>query len=75
MVHEVYASIRIGTIVVGMTVSLAHSIVRTIYNDIVLPYGVLMLQILELIVSQSLLKFIEQLVEEDGSVKDSAVGQ
>lgn len=34
-----------------------------------------MLQIVELVISQSLVKFIEQLVEEDGSVKDSAVGQ
>ena len=34
-----------------------------------------MLQITELVISQSLIKFIEQLVDEDGSVKDSAVGQ
>lgn len=34
-----------------------------------------MLQIMELVISQSLIKFIEQLVDEDGSVKDSAVGQ
>lgn len=30
-------------------------------------------QILELVVSQSLMKFIQQLIDEDGSVKDSAV--
>lgn len=39
-----------------------------------MPHLVLIMQIVELIISQSLLKFIEQLVEEDGSVKDSAVG-
>lgn len=30
-------------------------------------------QIMELVVSQSLIKFIQQLIDEDGSVKDSAV--
>lgn len=33
-----------------------------------------MLQIMELVISQPLIKFIEQLVDEDGLVKDSAVG-
>lgn len=29
---------------------------------------------MELVINQSLVKFIEQLVDDDGSVKDSAVG-
>lgn len=32
------------------------------------------MQIMELIISQPLIKFVQQLVDEDGSVKDSAVG-
>lgn len=40
-----------------------------------MPYQIVILQIMELVTSQPLIKFIEQLVDEDGSVKDSAVGQ
>lgn len=40
-----------------------------------MPHLAIMLQIMELVISHSLIKFIEQLVDEDGSVKDSAVGQ
>lgn len=40
-----------------------------------MPYLIIALQIMELVTNQPLIKFIEQLVDEDGSVKDSAVRQ
>lgn len=43
------------------------------YAAFVSNYFLCLLQILELTISRSLVRLIQQLVDEDGSVKDSAV--
>lgn len=68
MVSALYASHRNGNIIL---VTMSFSAI--IYGAFVSNYFLYLMQIMELTISRSLVRFIQQLVDEDGSVKDSAV--
>lgn len=73
MVSAFHASICDGTYVVilFMNIYVPDSHLFLCFDSLL--YLQLFLQILELVISRSVVKLVQQLIDEDGSVKDSAV--